>query len=280
VSARLLATWLACVSAVAGAQARKDVPELGLSVQVPKGWEGELQRDEDNQLSFSLQPLGGDGQAGVALMRRAPPALPPGTTLRQSFAKFAGELTGGAPVKAAGPPEFFTLEGREAGRQYFRGDQQGESIELFVALWPGPETWISAVGAWKVGDSAKMRGAADGLVKGLKALKVEAGRGGVLAAMVGCWNEVQRSTGGVGTGYREATYTFSADGRFTYRSMASADVGGNVTSSQEADEGRWAVSGETLQLQSSKSGETVKLPVAVKGGLLQLRGQRYAPCGK
>jgi hypothetical protein len=279
VSARSLALWLACVSAVAGAQVRKDVPELGLSVPVPKGWQGTLEQDPGEPQSFAVQPVGADGVAGVALVRQPAPVLPEGTTLRQAFSQMALELTAGAPVKPAGPPEFFKVEGREAGRQYFRGEQDGAPMELHVALWPGAESWVAAVGAWKVSDAARMRPAVDGVVKGLKTLKEPAVAPGRTGALAGCWNEVYRSTGGVGSGYREATYTFSADGRYSHRSMATVGAGGMSTTSQDSDEGRWTLTGETLQLQS-EGGETVKLPASVKGGLLVLGGRRYVPCGR
>jgi hypothetical protein len=281
VSTRSLVLWLACVSAVAGAQVRKDVPELGLSVPVPKGWQGTLEQDPGEPQSFAVQPVGADGVAGVALVRQPAPALPEGTTLGQAFAQLALELTAGAPVKPAGPPEFFKVEGREAGRQYFRGEQDGEPLELHVALWPDGESWVAAVGAWKVAEAARMRGAVDGVMKGLKTLKAAPApeRSGLAGALAGCWNEVYRSTGGAGSGYREATYTFSADGRFSHRSMATVGAGGMSTTSQDSDEGRWTVSGETVQLQS-EGGETVKLPASVKGGLLVLGGRRYVPCGR
>lgn len=274
-SARLLlAAWVVFAAGSASAQARKDVPELGLSIPVPKGWTGEVRAGDGGQPLFSLHPAGNGAAGGLAVTRQPAPPLPAGTTLREAFAQLARELTAGAPVQPAGQAEFFTVEGREVGRQYFRGVHEGEQLELHVALLPGAETWTAVVGGWKVAEAAPLRAAADAVVKGLKVKAVPAKPG-----PVGCWNEVQRSTGGVGSGYREVTYTFSADGTFTHRSMVSVGVAGMDGLSRSDRRGRWAVVGSALQLQPEE-GESYSVPYAVKDGLLMMGNARYVPCGR
>ena len=274
-SARLLlAAWVLFAAGSASAQARKDVPELGLSVPVPKGWKGEVRPGEGGQPLFSLHPSGNGAAGGLAVTRQPVPPLPAGTTLREAFAQLARELTAGAPVEPVGPAEFFTVEGREVGRQYFRGELDGEPLEFHVALLPGKESWTAVVGGWKVAGAGPLRAGADAVVRGLKVKAAPAKPG-----PVGCWNEVQRSTGGVGAGYREVTYTFAADGSFTHRSMVSVGVAGMDGLSRGERRGRWTVVGGALQLQPEE-GEAYSVPYSLSGGLLVMGNARYVPCGR
>lgn len=275
-SAWALAAVLA--ASVAAAQSRKDVPELGLSVPVPKGWKGQLQAGAGGQAGFALAPVAGPSAGELVLNRQPVPRLPPGTTLQQAFGQLASELTQGAPVTPAGPAEFFPVEGREAGRQYFRGELQGVRMELHVGLLPGEPTWTAVVGGWRVADSAAMRAVADGVMRGLNVRAPPAADGALAARLRGCWNEVQRSTGGVGSGYREVKLLLGDDGRYSRRSVVSLAVQGLGGVSEGTESGRWTLSGDVLRLQSDE-GETASVKAAWKGGILALGGARYVPCG-
>jgi len=274
VSARTWAVAVVLAAGVALGQARKDVPELGLSVPVPKGWTGQLQ-----EKGFALAPVAKPAAGGLVVNRLPAPQLPPETTLPQAFGMLAAELTAGAPVEAAGPAEFFAVEGREAGRQFFRGEVEGEPTELLVGVVTGEPSWTAVVGGWRVADAAAMRGVADGVMRGLKVRAAPAADGALAARLAGCWNEVQRSTGGVGSGFREVKLQIGADGRYLRRSVVSMAVQGMGGVSEGTESGRWALSGDVLQLQPD-DGTPSAQNAAWKGGILVLGGTRYVPCAE
>jgi hypothetical protein len=274
VSGRALVLMLGLAAGVASAQARKDVPELGLSIPVPKGWTGRT-----GEKGFALAPVAKPAAGGLVVNRQPAPELPPGTTLPQAFDLLASELTGGAPVEAAGPAEFFAVEGHPAGRQYFRGEVEGEQTELLVGVVTGEPSWTAVVGGWRVMDAAAMRAVADGVMRGLKVKSPPAADPGLSAALAGCWNQVQRSTGGVGSGFREVQVQFGADGRYSRRSVVSVAVQGMGGVSEGTESGRWVLSGDLLQLQPDDGAPTAQ-KAAVKGGILSLGGDRYVPCGR
>ena len=278
-SGRTGALWaLLLLAGAASAQARKDVPGLALSVPVPKGWTGKMQ-EEGGQQGFALAPLARPESGGVVVSRQPAPQLPPGTTLPQAFGMLASELTGGAPVTAVGPAEFFPVDGREAGRQLFRGETEGTQLELYVGVMMGEPTWVAVLGGWPAVEAPAMRTATDSVLRGLKVKAPAAADAGLLAKLRGCWNEVQRSTGGVGSGYREVKLQLGPDGRYSRRSVVSMSVPGLGGVSEGTESGRWVLAGDVLQLLPDDGAPSAQ-KASFKGGLLTLGDTRYVPCAQ
>ncbi|MBM4377879.1 MAG: hypothetical protein FJ086_01020 [Deltaproteobacteria bacterium] len=131
---------------------------------VPKGWAGQLKVDDEGRQGLALAPVARPDAGGVVLSRQPAPELPPGTTLPQAFVLLAAELTGGAPVEAVGPAEFFAVGGRSrqsplGGERVGAGDGRGERGDRVRALDAGRGRAAAAVGR---GDAVCPEGGVEG----------------------------------------------------------------------------------------------------------------------
>jgi len=237
-----------------------EIPSHGVSFRLPKGWMGLLSGDY-----FLVGAEGFDGFISMAAEKLTP---------KQALAEFRQTQDLG---------EGFSM--RPTGKPTAKGNVVQVDVEVTNAAQSNPGQLRAVIGKYGVGvvmgtvgvgqAFKRIQTVARAIEKSLSFSKPALGFASP-QRIHGCWTYFS-SSGGYGSSFTEAKLRIHPDGSHSYYSASSVSAAGQSVMSEDREEGRYGVQGNSITFHPSGA-NAYSSNVSFDGGIMYVGSRKYIPC--